>query len=239
MMAKPRDPQEMRYAELTRFITALERSGGDANVLRVERALKIAIPVTCLIIALFGAPLATSTQRGGTAYGIGVSLATTVIFLMLIQLTQGHRREGVIAPDLAAWIPERALRRDRTRAARARAHVSESDRRRVDMRETETVPGRPARRRSGFSGASRAASSRFFRAHRRARRTSSATSAARFGDPATYVPETIRQMQEHRRRLDAAHRDRRRVHRRRHRASRRATSSFPASSSRSSGSPRA
>ena len=33
MMAKPRDPQDMRYEELTRFITALERSGGDANVL--------------------------------------------------------------------------------------------------------------------------------------------------------------------------------------------------------------
>ena len=56
LMAKPRDPQEMRYAELTRFIRALERSGGDANLLRVERALKIAIPVTCLVIALFGAP---------------------------------------------------------------------------------------------------------------------------------------------------------------------------------------
>jgi lipopolysaccharide export system permease protein len=88
MMARPRNPQEMRYAELTRFIHALERSGGDANVLRVERALKIAIPITCLVIALFGAPLATSTQRGGTAYGIGVSLATTIIFLLMIQLTK-------------------------------------------------------------------------------------------------------------------------------------------------------
>ena len=30
MMAKARDPHDMRYKELTRFITALERSGGDA-----------------------------------------------------------------------------------------------------------------------------------------------------------------------------------------------------------------
>ena len=105
LMAKPRDPAELRYAELTQFIKSLERSGGDANVLRVERALKIAIPVTCLVIALFGAPLATSTQRGGTAYGIGVSLATTVTFLMLIQLTKAVGKGGVIAPDIAAWIP--------------------------------------------------------------------------------------------------------------------------------------
>jgi lipopolysaccharide export system permease protein len=105
LMAKPRSPQEMRYTELTRFIVALERSGGDANVLRVERALKIAIPVTCLIIALFGAPLATSTQRGGAAFGVGISLATTVIFLMMIQLTKAIGGKGLIDPDLAAWIP--------------------------------------------------------------------------------------------------------------------------------------
>jgi lipopolysaccharide export system permease protein len=105
MMAKPRDPQEMRFAELTRFIRSLERSGGDAALLRVERTLKIAIPVTYLVIALFGAPLATSTQRGGTAYGIGLSLATTVTFLMLIQLTKAVGGKSLIAPDLAAWIP--------------------------------------------------------------------------------------------------------------------------------------
>jgi lipopolysaccharide export system permease protein len=105
LMAKPRSPQEMRYTELTRFIVALERSGGDANVLRVERALKIAIPVTCFIIALFGAPLATSTQRGGTPYGIGISLATTIVFLMMIQLTKAIGGKGLIDPDLAAWIP--------------------------------------------------------------------------------------------------------------------------------------
>jgi len=105
MMAKPRSPQEMRYRELTRFIRALERSGGDANQLRVERALKIAIPVTCIIIALFGAPLATSTQRGGAAYGVGVSLAVTVIFLMLVQLTKAIGSKGLMAPDLAAWVP--------------------------------------------------------------------------------------------------------------------------------------
>jgi lipopolysaccharide export system permease protein len=105
LMAKPRNPQEMRFAELSRFIQALERSGGDANLLRVERALKIAIPITCLVIALFGAPLATSTQRGGTAYGIGVSLATTIIFLLMIQLTKAVGGKALINPDAAAWLP--------------------------------------------------------------------------------------------------------------------------------------
>jgi lipopolysaccharide export system permease protein len=105
LRATERDPAEMRFAELTRFIKALERSGADVNTLKVERMLKIAIPVTCLIIALFGAPLATSSQRGGAAYGIAVSLATTVFFLVLIQLTKAIGGKGLVSPDMAAWIP--------------------------------------------------------------------------------------------------------------------------------------
>ncbi|MEO6877074.1 MAG: LptF/LptG family permease [Gemmatimonadaceae bacterium] len=105
MMTKPPDPHNMRYQELSRFIQAMERSGTDAAPSRVERALKIAVPFTCIIIALFGAPLATSTQRGGSAYGIAVSLATTMIFLLMIQLTKAVGSKGVIPPDLAAWVP--------------------------------------------------------------------------------------------------------------------------------------
>src|SRR5919202_6937926 len=95
----------MGFRELGRFIRAMERSGADVNELRVERMLKIAIPVTCLIILLFGAPLATSTQRGGAAFGVGLSLGTTVLFLVLIQLTRAVGGKGLVVPELAAWIP--------------------------------------------------------------------------------------------------------------------------------------
>jgi lipopolysaccharide export system permease protein len=105
MMMKQRQPHDLSYAELTRVITATERSGGDANLLRVERALKLAVPATCLIIALFGAPLATSTERGGSGYGVAISLATTMIFLVMIQLTRAIGGKGIIPPDFAAWIP--------------------------------------------------------------------------------------------------------------------------------------
>lgn len=105
LLASSRSPHEMGYADLSRFIKALERSGGDTNELKVERALKIAIPLACLVIALFGAPLATSTQRGGAAYGVGVSLATTIIYLMMIQLTKAVGGKGLLPPDLAAWLP--------------------------------------------------------------------------------------------------------------------------------------
>lgn len=105
LMANPKAPAEMGYRDLGEFIEAMERSGTDVNKLRVERMLKLAIPATCVIIMLIGAPLATSTQRGGTAYGVAVSLAVTVIFLVLLQLTKAVGEGGLIEPELAAWLP--------------------------------------------------------------------------------------------------------------------------------------
>jgi lipopolysaccharide export system permease protein len=71
----------------------------------VEQALKLALPAACIIIALFGAPLAVTTPRAGAAVGIAISLGTTVIYLLFIQITKAIGAGGVINPVLAAWIP--------------------------------------------------------------------------------------------------------------------------------------
>ncbi len=105
LLAEPKAPEEMRYAELGRYIDALARSGTDHKKLRVKQALKIAVPFTCIIIALFGAPLAISSARQGAAFGVGASLATTVVFLIGIQLSQALGAGGLVPPALAAWIP--------------------------------------------------------------------------------------------------------------------------------------
>jgi lipopolysaccharide export system permease protein len=105
LLAEPKKPEEMRYGELGRYIDAVERSGNDAGRLRVLRELKLAVPATCLVIALFGAPLAMTSYRSGTAMGIGISLATTIVFLLLVQLSQAVGGSGLVDPKLAAWIP--------------------------------------------------------------------------------------------------------------------------------------
>lgn len=105
LLAESKGPDEMRFAELGRYIDALKRSGNDANKLIVERALKLALPATCLIIAMFGAPLAVTTPRAGPAGGVAISLATALIFLLLTQLTKAIGSGGVINPMVAAWFP--------------------------------------------------------------------------------------------------------------------------------------
>jgi lipopolysaccharide export system permease protein len=105
LLAEPKAPDEMRYAELGRYIDALTRSGSNAKKLQVERALKIAIPFICLLIALFGAPLAISTPKSGPAWGVAASLATTFIVLLMFQLAKAVGAGGVLPPFLAAWTP--------------------------------------------------------------------------------------------------------------------------------------
>src|SRR5947207_2088269 len=109
LLAEPKAPDEMRYAELGRYIDALARSGSDTKKLRVERALKLSVPVACIIIALFGAPLAISTPKSGAAWGVAVCLATTFVDLLMFQLSKAVGAGGVLPPSFAAWVPNFAV----------------------------------------------------------------------------------------------------------------------------------
>ncbi|HJS48202.1 MAG TPA: LptF/LptG family permease [Gemmatimonadales bacterium] len=105
LLAEAKSQRAMNYGELGRYIDALGRSGNNTDKLAVRRALKLAVPVTCLIIALFGAPLAVSAPRQGAAVGVAISLATTILFLLLVQLSEAVGAGGSINPVAAAWIP--------------------------------------------------------------------------------------------------------------------------------------
>jgi lipopolysaccharide export system permease protein len=105
LLAEPKDPEEMNYQELGQFIDSIKRSGGDARKLIVDRALKIAFPIACLIVVLFGSALGMSTGRRGPAMGIGIALATVLLYLISVRIAQGMGAGGVLPPTLAAWIP--------------------------------------------------------------------------------------------------------------------------------------
>ena len=163
----------------------------------MELAQKIAVPVTCIIIALFGAPLATSTQRGGAAYGIAISLATTVLFLMMIQLTKAVGAKGLIPPYLAAWIPNVIFAIAGDLPAGSRADMSASV--------FSDGPGEGGTGDIGRAPLSTPSSGcdrelgvhdhpQLVRGRRARAGTICATSCAALAEPGTYLPETLKQM---------------------------------------------
>jgi lipopolysaccharide export LptBFGC system permease protein LptF len=95
----------MTDAEIDRMVANITRSGGDARTLLVKKGERKAIAVATLVIILFGGPLATNSRRGGTAYGIGVALASTILYLVLFRLAVSAGQSGALPPLWAVWIP--------------------------------------------------------------------------------------------------------------------------------------
>ncbi len=109
LLARSKGEEEMGYAELGRYIEAIERSGSKTGKLRVEQQLKLAFPFTCFIIVLFGLPLANSSRKGGASLSIGIALSTTILFLVLVRVAQAMGAAEVIPPVLAAWLANAAF----------------------------------------------------------------------------------------------------------------------------------
>ena len=105
LLDRQKDPDQMRYVELGQLIEILLRSGAEPYDLMVDRAQKLAIPVAALVIILFAAPLANTSPRGGAAYGVGVSLGITIVYLMLFKVAGAAGSSGSIPPRIAAWTP--------------------------------------------------------------------------------------------------------------------------------------
>lgn len=105
LLVEAKDPAEMDYRELRSYIGSLQRAGNDVRKLQVDHALKLAVPATCFVIVLFGAPLAMTAPRAGAAVGVAISLGTTVAYLLLINLTRALGASGLVDSTLAAWLP--------------------------------------------------------------------------------------------------------------------------------------
>lgn len=105
LLDDPPDDQELGYHELGVRAEALRRSGGNPDKLFVRRAQKLSIPAATLIIVLFGAPLATTVKKGGPAVGVGLSLSSTILYLMMLRLFEAIGASGGLSPFWAAWSP--------------------------------------------------------------------------------------------------------------------------------------
>jgi lipopolysaccharide export system permease protein len=100
-----RDPEEMTRTEILRRAEVAQRAGAETHQLLLELQRRFAIPVATVVIIFFGVPLATSSKRGGAAYGIGVALGSTILYLLLLKVFGGLGESGAIPVTWAAWTP--------------------------------------------------------------------------------------------------------------------------------------
>ncbi|MGO9060016.1 MAG: LPS export ABC transporter permease LptG [Candidatus Binataceae bacterium] len=100
-------PDEFSLSELDDYIEKLRRNGLDPGAYLVDRDVKYALPLSCLVMMLCGlalsldpVPRASSAGRGFIlGFGIGV------IYWVTMGFTISFGRSGLMAPWLAAWLP--------------------------------------------------------------------------------------------------------------------------------------
>ncbi|MBP6444793.1 MAG: LptF/LptG family permease, partial [Gemmatimonadales bacterium] len=95
--------EEMRIGEFRDYLDLLERSGTKPGMLAVDYRLKFALPFACLIVALFGAPLAVTNPRAGAALGLAIALGTTLVYLTGTQIMKAIGGKDYVDPTVAAW----------------------------------------------------------------------------------------------------------------------------------------
>lgn len=95
--------EEMRAPELRDHLARLRRSGIRPGQLAVDYPLRYAVPFACLVVALFGAPLALTAPRAGAALGLAMALGTTLIYLTGTQIMKAIGGKEIVTPLAAAW----------------------------------------------------------------------------------------------------------------------------------------
>ena len=99
-----KEPEEMSYGELQKFIDEVARNGGNPDRWLVDLYLKISFPLANFIIVLFGAPLAAGKVRSGGAVGVALSLVVCFLYFGTVKTSQSMGQNGTLEPLLAAWL---------------------------------------------------------------------------------------------------------------------------------------
>jgi len=112
--AKPTDfafailsPEEFSLSELDAYIAKLRRNGLDPGSYLVDRDVKYALPLSCLVMVFCGlalsldpVPRASSAGRG-FILGFGLGLA----YWITLGFTISFGRSGIMPPWMGAWLP--------------------------------------------------------------------------------------------------------------------------------------
>jgi lipopolysaccharide export system permease protein len=101
------DPEEFSLSELNHYIHSLRRKGLAPGGYIVDRDLKYATPLACLIMVALGAALSMDPLPRhltlGRSFGLGLLIGFGYWVVLGFTTSFGH--SGVIPAWLAAWLP--------------------------------------------------------------------------------------------------------------------------------------
>ncbi len=105
------DPEEFSLSELNRYIRALRRKGLDPGGYLVDRDLKFAMPLACVIMVALGVVVSLDPvpRRMGLSRSFGLGIAIGFSYWLILGFTSSFGRSGLVPAWVAAWLPNLAF----------------------------------------------------------------------------------------------------------------------------------
>lgn len=100
-----RKPEEMNMIDLAKFIKLKKKMGEDTSELVVQYFLKGAVPFSCLVFVILGAPLGLSPQRSSSSIGLGLSVLIVFFYYFLLFICMMIGAKNILPAIVAAWLP--------------------------------------------------------------------------------------------------------------------------------------
>jgi len=97
--------RELSINLLLKQIKDFEKKGLPTFAAKVELSKKFAIPFTCLLFGLLGAPLGIHSSRGGKSGSFATSIMVILLYYMGLIFAQNMGKSGQIEPYSSIWVP--------------------------------------------------------------------------------------------------------------------------------------
>ncbi len=97
-------PDELNWLDLYSYINKLQQEGYSTVRYQVDWHLRLAYPITTVVLVLFG--LATAMylgHRGGILVGVGIGIIAAGLLLTALQVGGSLGAAGILPPFFAAW----------------------------------------------------------------------------------------------------------------------------------------
>jgi len=98
-------PDQMNFYELKKYINELEESGFETVKFKVDLNYKISFPLISFVITILAFPFSFLMGKKGALYGIGLSIALTLIYWAMIGIFKSLGYINLLPPFLGAWGP--------------------------------------------------------------------------------------------------------------------------------------
>lgn len=100
------DIYQLTYPEAFQYIASIERIGaGGISLPMTQLYVRIAYPISILVVCLIGFAIAAEKRKGGKGFYIAAGLTISFIYLAFMKVIEPFGAAGSVSPLVAAFLP--------------------------------------------------------------------------------------------------------------------------------------